>query len=657
MNHRSACIIPFLVLALSACKLVADAPTDERVSSSRAAAASDRRTGIWYSTYYSNDGTYLWRTGHGQGSSAQFLADVNHDGRADAVVYFANDGAWYAAISNGSGFAPYSLWRTGFGVGSARQFLADVNHDGNADAVAFFSNGSWYVALSNGTSDFGGGSTPATTGHGAGSTNQLLADVNHDGNADAVVFFNNGSWYVALSNGTNGFGGYSLWRTGHGANSNDQFLVDVNADANADAVAYFGNTGSWYVALSNGTNGFAGYSQWVDGFGVGSDRRLLHDVDGDGRADAIAYYASGGTWFLRRAQASSFGELESWIRDHGNATLPGYVPAADNVFVADVYGDGSHKAGAVLFTNANGEWRALPAERLYTGYSGTSRYNTPMKWNIWEASNIRYRPRTLGTYRRYSTKETAVVDEHLDMIRAAGIDFLILDETNNIDTEWIKDGAWVTCERIAARRLVDPTYPRFAVAVGGIQFSEPTNPALVEFEARVVLEEFVTGSHCGPADNYVMVDEKPLLIVYANDEQRAAWEASLDKTYTKNFTVRFMQGPVPASETRPYYGWSVPEGSFINDEVMVVMPGHNNRDGFPVVSRAGGYHYSTLCWQRVLTNVPDIAVINSFNEYAEETAVAPADTSQLILASETWPNPDFYWQMTVDKNAAYDAIP
>ena len=45
-------------------------------------------------------------------------------------------------------------------------------------------------------------------------------------------------------------------------------------------------------------------------------------------------------------------------------------------------------------------------------------------------------------------------------------------------------------------------------------------------------------------------------------------------------------------------------------------------------------------------------MINSFNEFAEETAVQPSDTAGLTSPSEKWYNqngqldPDMYWNMT-----------
>lgn len=624
-----------------------DAPTVE------AAATTPRTTGIWYSTWYANKGKYIWAAGHGQGSTRQMLGDVNGDGKADAVVYFA-DGSWYVALSNGAGFNAYSRWVAGHGFGSAFQFLSDVNGDGKADAVVYFTDGSWYVALSNGAGF--NGYTRWVAGHGFGSAAQMLGDVNGDGKADAVVYFStNGSWYVALSNG-NGFNGYTRWVTGHGVGSTKQLLGDVTGDGKADAVVYFGNDGSWYVAVSNGA-GFNNYSRWITGHSVGSTAQMLDDITGDGKADAVVYFSQNGNWSAATSNGTGFGGSSLWKAAHGKV----YSDPNSSTWqgLGRVYG--GTKAAPVAFYNNGGLWKILPADN----------YPQPNMLNTWEAWNIKYRPLTLGQYRIYDTTEPAVIDEHLKLIAEAQIDFMIFDETNGIDTDggYIKAGAQAVCKRIQVWNSVATHRPiKYAIAIGGMQSSH--TPETMENEAAIAWRDFVT--FCG-ASNYFSLSGKPLLISYAEYTDRRAWERwPGNKTNTNRFTIRWIQGKVPNNATPPaadynlYFGWGYPQGALPNNDVMVVMPGWNNALG-ECVSRAynnvEGDFYRLLGWQRVIARKPQIVVINSFNEYAEQTAVAPADTSLLTpygtgcKRDEKWQSPTFYWEMTKTYNQQYKSAP
>ncbi|HEU0291504.1 MAG TPA: S8 family serine peptidase, partial [Anaerolineales bacterium] len=142
----------------------------------------------------------------------RLLADVNGDGKADAVG-FGYAGV-YVALANASGtaFAPTaSLWTgafsydAGWRVDQHPRMLADVNGDGKADAVGFGYAGV-YVALANAAGD--GFAPTASQWTGAFSYNagwrvdqhpRMLADVNGDGKADAVGFGYAGV-FVALAN-------------------------------------------------------------------------------------------------------------------------------------------------------------------------------------------------------------------------------------------------------------------------------------------------------------------------------------------------------------------------------------------------------------------------------------------------------------------------
>ena len=69
--------------------------------------AQNPTVGIWYSTWYSNYGKYIWTESHGVGSSNQFLGDMNGDGKDDAIVYFSGTGSWNVALSDGISYSGY----------------------------------------------------------------------------------------------------------------------------------------------------------------------------------------------------------------------------------------------------------------------------------------------------------------------------------------------------------------------------------------------------------------------------------------------------------------------------------------------------------------------------------------------------------------------
>jgi FG-GAP-like repeat len=130
-----------------------------------------------------------------------------------------------------------------------------------------------------------------------------LADVNGDGKADAVAFDGTSTW-VMLSNGS-GFGAPAQWssNTLYGTISSSlqvgaTQLIDLNGDHKADAVAFDGTGGVWAM-LSTGS-GFGAPTQWSSSTFYGSHdvySTRLADVNGDGLAEAVAFDGSS-TWVM-----------------------------------------------------------------------------------------------------------------------------------------------------------------------------------------------------------------------------------------------------------------------------------------------------------------------------------------------------------------------
>jgi hypothetical protein len=101
-----------------------------------------------------------WHDLFAVGSELPRVGDVNGDGKADIVTFTCDANAdVYVALSNGSSFVGTTVkWNDFFCLGGELPYLADVNGDGKDDAVVFTkgSTNDVYVGLSNGSS-FGGG--------------------------------------------------------------------------------------------------------------------------------------------------------------------------------------------------------------------------------------------------------------------------------------------------------------------------------------------------------------------------------------------------------------------------------------------------------------------------------------------------------------------
>ncbi|MBM7568476.1 discoidin domain-containing protein [Paenibacillus sacheonensis] len=614
------------------------------IASPASADAAKPTVGMWYSTWYAKKPSVAptWSTGFGAGSTNQLLGDVNGDGKDDAIVFDGATGKWSAALSNGNGFGAPTVWATGHGTGSTNQFLADENGDGKLDAVAFDgATGAWKVALSNGNGF--GASSSWITGHGVGSGNQFMADVNGDGRSDSVVYFaSNGTWYAALSTGS-AFSAYSQWIAGHGVGSSNQFMADVNGDGKQDAIIYIANSGSWFVAPSTGT-GFQPYYAWASGHGYGSSKQLVSDANGDGFADAFVYFnfdqngdgLNGDLYGLTYLKSSKSLATGSVVMNSGF----GYN--ASKLFQGNLSGDAYGWKATVAFNNATGTWSVEPYHYFKKNLHDT-----------WAAWNMKYLPLTLGTYRQYDSNEVPVIDEHIAAMSSAGVDFLLLDETNGlyVDDGYIYDRAVTLSSRINAWNSTTGNRSlKYALAIGDLQYTH--DPQSVEFEAGEAWKQFVNTAN-GGTKNYYYLNGKPLLVLHAGAAERNAWlNWTGDKTNSSKFTIRYSEGGTPSGD----YGWYTPaSGTIANDEVMVVMPGHNpNQATYTPISRANGDYYTAKAWDRVMQKnpKPQIVMVNSYNEYAEETAVAVTDTSQVTGLTEKWLNKSgvmdnaMYWNMT-----------
>jgi Salmonella virulence plasmid 65kDa B protein/FG-GAP-like repeat/Insecticide toxin TcdB middle/N-terminal region len=362
------------------------------------------------------DGNYFgpdyWQIQGQQGafSAAQTaLADVDGDGRADLIVYFRDPSGFhaYVALSNGQTFSPSlqswvsgnlahwtddsaALWLWNFG-------FIDIDGDGRADLIAYsvplkasFGGGATlksYTALATGGGNFGPAiyNAFAINSEVGSAVTALLADVNGDGRTDLIVnAMGPSGWRVfsALSNGDGTFAMpnpagslYAFNAQGWSATAGD-----LNGDGRADLLAYRANSAVLQVLLGfsqgDGTFAFqvgAGLNGNFDGWGVS-----LADLNGDGRTDLVPSYIDPNTGGMKVIAYLSNGD-GTFTYGWGYTTNIG---TGWQMFLSDLDGDG--RSDIILFgflTNPNNldiltfrsPSQALAASTFTTGLGATTR--------------------------------------------------------------------------------------------------------------------------------------------------------------------------------------------------------------------------------------------------------------------------------------------
>lgn len=291
-------------------------------------------------------------------------------------------------------------------------------------------------------------------------------------------------------------------------------------------------------------------------------------------------------------------------------------------------------------------------DRDISGYSASDNQH-----NIWKAWNIPYLPLgPSGEYETHDSLDEDVLFFHIDEITKAGIDFILMDQTNHIDV----NKGFINARSIKMAQTIkkwndNPNnrnrHLRYSSAIGEFQFSK--DPASIEKEARMLYERYLAKDFGSPKYHYHL-DGKPLMVVYAGNSNISLWEKYTGrKEFSDKFTIRWANNDnVPG-----YYGWAYDQGNGYHEEVMVVMPGWRNAYGGHVARRSGDWYRDS--WNKVLNSskMPRIVVINSFNEYAERTAVWKTQTLHMtdtqINRDDQWidksgkVNSDMYWDITV----------
>jgi hypothetical protein len=314
---------------------------------------------------------YQYMDGAFYGTRGTFFADINGDGKADAIA--VNEDRIWVRLSNGCMFLPPQPLTSNHFYGKLGTFFADVDGDGKADPIAVDETGITVRQSRNGSTSLW------LTERFHGTRGTFFADVDGDGKADAIAV-NEDRIVVRLSDGWRSFGSEECWagpypycsdraKMFHGEIRT--FFADVGRFFDKEgrrADAIFVNSTGVSVGLSmrnspNGgyptTNAFARETKWTDDPFYGSRGTFFADVTGDGRADAIAVQSDG--IMVRDSLGNGFRAPDA----NGNVTEGGLVSrpkgywtegrftGVRGTFFADVDGDGAADAIAV---NNDGIW-------------------------------------------------------------------------------------------------------------------------------------------------------------------------------------------------------------------------------------------------------------------------------------------------------------
>ena len=227
-------------------------------------------------------------------AASVFATDVDGDGDTDALSASATDDtvAWYEN-TNGDGSSWTVRTITTVADGAFSVFASDLDGDGDIDALSASTVDDTIAWYENSSADGDGTSwtTRTITTAADGAFTVFAADVDGDGDVDALSasFFDNTiAWYE----NTNQNGDGTSWTTRTITTSADGalsvFAADVDGDGDVDALSAsdLDDTIAWYEnADGNGTS-------WIaHSITTEADRArsvFASDVDGDGDIDVLS---------------------------------------------------------------------------------------------------------------------------------------------------------------------------------------------------------------------------------------------------------------------------------------------------------------------------------------------------------------------------------
>jgi len=245
----------------------------------------------------------------------------------------------------------------------------------------------------------------------------------------------------------------------------------------------------------------------------------------------------------------------------------------------------------------------------------------------WE-QNVRLTPLNQKIYNSYDYSNVLYT---LNMAESMGVDYLILDDTNGV---FRHNGNFDKTIKAYLRIIKQKKFKIKISIATGYEIYEKHDFTLFNKSINHLSRYFKDSS-------YYEVDGKPLIILYVNPNNSSIYDISQQpsnnkfisnddkfgyRNYLKKYSIRYASGQNDwISDIYGVYGWKCKSNSTYAS-TMCVMPGwnrsHNQLTGSASVNRGDGDYYKHS-WNNILEKMPENLVITSWDDWAEETAIAP----------------------------------